>query len=36
LALNKQKAIAELKRNIGTQFRPKIIEAFLEILEKET
>lgn len=34
-ALSMQKAIDELKKNSGTQFNPKIIEAFVKILEKE-
>lgn len=34
-ALNKQEAIAELKANSGTQFHPKVVDAFLEILKEE-
>jgi diguanylate cyclase (GGDEF)-like protein/PAS domain S-box-containing protein len=33
-ALNRQQAIAELKRGAGTQFDPAAIEAFLALLEK--
>lgn len=33
-ALNKEEAVAELKKNSGTQFNPKVVEAFLELLEK--
>ena len=34
-ALTKETAIQELKRGSGTQFEPKIVEVFLEILETE-
>jgi HD-GYP domain-containing protein (c-di-GMP phosphodiesterase class II) len=33
-ALSKEEAVAELKKNNGTQFNPKVVEAFLELLEK--
>ena len=33
-AYPKEKAIAELKKNIGTQFDGKIVEAFLRIIDK--
>jgi len=35
LALSKKEAILELKRHSGTQFDEKIVEIFLQILEKE-
>ena len=34
-ALAKEEAVAELKKNSGTQFNPKVVEAFLELLEEE-
>lgn len=34
-ALNRQDAIAELKANSGTQFHPRVVDAFLEILKAE-
>lgn len=34
-ALSKTHAIDEVKKNSGTQFHPKVVEAFLEILDKE-
>jgi putative nucleotidyltransferase with HDIG domain len=34
-SLNKEEAIKELERNKGTQFNPKVVDAFLEILKKE-
>lgn len=34
-ALSRQEAIAELKVNRGTQFNPKIVDVFLEILKDE-
>ncbi len=33
-ALPYEEAIAELKRNVGTQFDPRVVEAFLKILKK--
>jgi HD-GYP domain-containing protein (c-di-GMP phosphodiesterase class II) len=33
-ALNREQAIVELKRGVGTQFDPAAIEAFLALLEK--
>lgn len=33
-ALSNEEAVAELKKNSGTQFNPKVVEAFLELLEK--
>jgi len=32
--LSKEDAIAEIKRNSGTQFDPKVVEAFLKIVDK--
>lgn len=34
-ALSKEEAIGELKKNSGTQFRPEVVHAFLEILQEE-
>lgn len=34
-ALTREEAIAELKNNSGTQFDPKVVEAFLKILNKK-
>jgi len=34
-ALSREEAIAELKLNRGTQFHPKVVDAFLEILKDE-
>jgi len=34
-AYSKKKAVEELRENSGTQFDPKIVEAFLEVLSKE-
>ena len=34
-ALSKEEAIEELKKNSGTQFNPRVVEAFLEVLEEE-
>lgn len=34
-ALSKEEAVTELKKNSGTQFNPKVVEAFLGLLEKE-
>jgi len=34
-ALSKKSAIEELKANSGTQFNPKVVEAFLKILDEE-
>jgi putative nucleotidyltransferase with HDIG domain len=34
-AFNKEKAIEELRKNSGTQFNPKIVEAFLQALQEE-
>ena len=31
--LNKEKAIAELKKHSGTQFNPKVVDAFLKVLD---
>ncbi len=31
----REKAIEELKKNAGTQFDPKVVEAFLKILKTE-
>jgi len=33
--LNRQQAIDELKRNRGTQFDPKVVDALIEILDEE-
>jgi len=33
-AMTKEQAVAELKRNSGTQFDPRIVEVFLNVLEK--
>ncbi len=35
-ALSKEEAIEELKRNKGTQFNPKVVDIFIEILQQET
>lgn len=35
-ALSKEEAIEELKRNKGTQFNPKVLDVFIEILRQET
>lgn len=35
-ALSKEEAIEELKRNKGTQFNPKVLDVFIEILTRET
>lgn len=35
-ALQFEESIAELRRNAGTQFDPKVVEIFLEILEKDS
>lgn len=34
-SLSKQMSVAELKKNSGTQFNPRIVEAFLKILNRE-
>ena len=34
-ALSKEHAIGELKKNSGTQFHPKVVEAFLKVLEED-
>ena len=34
-ALSKEVAIEELRKNSGTQFNPKVVEAFLEVLQEE-
>lgn len=34
-ALSKEEAIAELKLHRGTQFHPKVVDAFLEVLKEE-
>lgn len=34
-ALSKEKAIAELKNNCGTQFNPRVVEAFVAVLQEE-
>jgi HD-GYP domain-containing protein (c-di-GMP phosphodiesterase class II)/DNA-binding response OmpR family regulator len=34
-ALQKEKAILEIKKNVGTQFDPEIVEKFLEIIREE-
>ncbi len=34
-ALSKDEAVSELTRHRGTQFHPKVVDAFLEILEEE-
>jgi len=34
-ALSKEKAIEEIKKNSGTQFNPKIVDAFLQVLSEE-
>ncbi|HOW28367.1 MAG TPA: GAF domain-containing protein [Elusimicrobiota bacterium] len=34
-ALNRTEAVAELKRGAGSQFDPKVVEAFLKFLERE-
>lgn len=34
-ALSPQEAVEELKKNSGTQFHPKIVEIFLQVLEEE-
>jgi len=33
-ALSREEAVSELKRNAGTQFDPKVVDAFLRLLEK--
>lgn len=35
LALSKEEALAEIKRNSGTQFDPKIVEKFLNLMERK-
>jgi HD-GYP domain-containing protein (c-di-GMP phosphodiesterase class II) len=34
IPLSKEEAIAEIKKNSGTQFDPKVVEAFLKIVDK--
>jgi HD-GYP domain-containing protein (c-di-GMP phosphodiesterase class II) len=33
--LTKEEAIEEIKKNSGTQFDPKVVEVFLEILKEQ-
>ncbi len=35
MAMNKKQAIEEIKKNRGTQFHPKVVDAFLEIIQQE-
>lgn len=35
-AMSKQEAIAELNKNKGAQFNPKVVDVFLEIMEKDS
>ena len=34
-AMSKEKAIEELKKGAGTQFDPKVVEAFIKVLSRE-
>ncbi len=35
LAMSREEAVEELRRGAGTQFDPKVVEAFVQVLEAE-